>query len=357
MNFLRRGVYSLSSFLKEKRGWRSLRAPVALHLNAVGDRLIVLPALRALCSLYPHRVTLVGTLGDQSLLYSDLPLKAFHPCPWKVENRVPRFDYRDVVRGISECDLLVALNGWWSDDILELMQCFPEAKTLGHFPEFESHLPLTQWRNAKQQAFELIRRLDRRLRMEDFSQPPLLPEADRALAGQIMAAVPPEARVLALHTEPSGATRRWPVERFQRVLEAFLEQHPEYLVLVVDYHPLEMELERHADRVLLCSGASLGVAMSIVANADLFLGVDSCMLHAADFFRVPAVGLFGPTPPSRWGFRFGPHRYVKVDGPMALIQEGPVLEALQQLARAHVRPRSAAARAEAAASHLLGGAA
>jgi ADP-heptose:LPS heptosyltransferase len=332
MDLFRQGVSSLSSFLKERRAWRSLRAPAVLHLNAIGDRLIILPALRALCSLYPHRVTLVSAPADHERFYSDLPLKAFHPCAWEVVNGVRRFDPRELARSIGGCDLFISFNTWHSDDVRSLMRSFPGAKTLGHFPEFDSYLRLSEWRNAKQQAFDLIRRLDRRLTLEDFSQPPRLSEADLSLAGQILSAVPAEARVLALHTEPSVASKRWPMERFRHVLEGFLDRHPEYLVLVVDYRPSELQLARHADRVLHCTGASLGVAMAIVGNADLFLGVDSCMLHAADLFRVPAVALFGPTPNARWGFRFGPHRYVKVDGPMELIQVGPVLGALEELA-------------------------
>ncbi|MFE8604306.1 glycosyltransferase family 9 protein [Archangium violaceum] len=53
------------------------------------------------------------------------------------------------------------------------------------------------------------------------------------------------------------------------------------------------------NRVLSCSGShALPVAMAVVACAYLVLGLDSCMLHVADFFHVPAVGVFGPPDPA-----------------------------------------------------------
>ncbi|WP_025736064.1 glycosyltransferase family 9 protein [Mycobacterium genavense] len=71
--------------------------------------------------------------------------------------------------------------------------------------------------------------------------------------------------------------------------------------------------------------------MSMVANADLFLGIDSCMLHAADLARVPGVGLFGPTRSATWGFRFGPHRHID-QRKMADISVDAVLDALEAIA-------------------------
>jgi ADP-heptose:LPS heptosyltransferase len=84
--------------------------------------------------------------------------------------------------------------------------------------------------------------------------------------------------------------------------------------------------------VLSLPGLPLSYAMALVAASDLFLGVDSCMLHAADFHRVPGVGLFGPTSPRRWGFRFGPHRHVAVAGAIDQIGTAEVLAALESLA-------------------------
>jgi len=54
------------------------------------------------------------------------------------------------------------------------------------------------------------------------------------------------------------------------------------------------------------------------------------MLHAADLARVPGVGLFGPTHPATWGFRFAPHRHLARSA-MADITAQDVLDAMEDL--------------------------
>jgi len=69
-------------------------------------------------------------------------------------------------------------------------------------------------------------------------------------------------------------------------------------------------------------------------------------LHAADLFRVPGVGLFGPTDPYRWGFRLSPHgRSIWGMGMMEAISREAVLEALLEIAE-HVQHEHSAAREE-----------
>ncbi len=60
------------------------------------------------------------------------------------------------------------------------------------------------------------------------------------------------------------------------------------------------------------------------------MGIDSCMLHAADLARVPGVGLYSPTQPAIWGFRFAPHRHV-YGGTMADISVDDVFSAMESL--------------------------
>jgi len=55
------------------------------------------------------------------------------------------------------------------------------------------------------------------------------------------------------------------------------------------------------------------------------------MLHAADLLRIPGVGLFGPTAPWQYGFRFAPHRHIRRGRGMNRISEAEVLRALESL--------------------------
>lgn len=134
--------------------------------------------------------------------------------------------------------------------------------------------------------------------------------------------------------------KMWPARRFVRVLNEFLARHRDFVVLLVGGRRLPLDCGRVSARVIPCYGLPLMTSAALVANADLFLGIDSCMLHAADIFRVPGVGLFGPTSPDEFGFRLAPHRHVWGRGRMENVAVKDVLHCLDSM----VPPRAGAPR-------------
>jgi ADP-heptose:LPS heptosyltransferase len=124
----------------------------------------------------------------------------------------------------------------------------------------------------------------------------------------------------------------WPLDRFASVLQTFLDLHPEYLVTILDPQPTALQdLLRH-DRVSFFSNRPLGEIFALVGRADLFLGIDSCLLHAADLSGTPGIGLFGNTNPQKFGFRFAPHYHV-LGSSMLEIETATVLDLLVELAK------------------------
>ncbi|MDY7228804.1 glycosyltransferase family 9 protein [Hyalangium rubrum] len=303
--------------------------PVVFHVNGIGDRVMALPAVRALSTLYPGRLSVIGVEGDGELLYSGLPLRLFHALSFEwVGYR--KFDARTLVDAVGGTDLLLSLNTW-NEDVPPVLELLPEARTLGFFKGFTDRLRINEARHSCDMYFDFVQRLEPTLKLEDFTQPPSLPEASVAFARDVRASLGGTARVLVVHTE-TGEEKRWPAERFRRVLREFLARHPEWLALVVDVEEAGLDADGGSDRVFSMPRLMLPAAMALVSTADMFLGVDSCMLHMADICRVPGVGLFGPTTAARYGFRFGPHRHVEAHGPMMGVGEAAVLEALEALA-------------------------
>ena len=90
------------------------------------------------------------------------------------------------------------------------------------------------------------------------------------------------------------------------VLNEFLDEHEDFVALIVGMTRHPFDSGKHRNRVVPCAGLPLDVTIGLIAMSDLFVGVDSFALHAADLHRVPGVGLFGPTAPGEFGFRFGP---------------------------------------------------
>jgi hypothetical protein len=112
-------------------------------------------------------------------------------------------------------------------------------------------------------------------------------------------------------------------------------RHRDFVARIVGMGREDLNVRRDRDRVIPYRGLPLDPTMNLIASADLFLGIVSCVLHAADLARVPGVGLFGPTRAAIRGFRFAPHRHLD-QRMMADITTEAVLIAMEDVAAQHV---------------------
>lgn len=328
------------------------KRPVAvLMTNAHGDHLLNLPAVRALATLFCGRLSLVCTGGMRERFFSVLPLrdapeiemqnarevsKADEPFFTKTYDFTGRviytrtLDIESLVQRIGECDLLLSLDTSPLPALGQILRHLSPANSIGFHPSYNVSLPLDYDRHAFELAFELPRHLNPSLRLEDFAAPPVFSSASRQQARRIREALPAKFKVLAVHAD-TKPEKMWATEKFIKLLDMFLERQRNYVALVVGTQNLGLDKGRFGERVFPCYGLSVTAAMALVSEADLFVGVDSCMLHVADLFGVPGVGLFGPTNPRQWGFRFGLHRHIGGAAAMDAIREGDVLVALEEV--------------------------
>jgi ADP-heptose:LPS heptosyltransferase len=315
---------------------RDARYPAVLFCNGIGDHLLNLPALRALAALFPARLTLVCQRGAKAVFFADVAFRAVFEVDMTWTEKGWLFDADEVARKVTQCDLLISLNPWHTDAVDQVLNVLSPAHSIGFFPSFEICVVRDYSKHSADLAFDIPRVFDPSLRLERFAAPPRFPAACVRQAARIRRMVPSDASVLTVHTD-TKPEKMWPRSRFVRVLEAFLERHPDFIVFAVGQEQLEPAVDGADRGIVSCHGLPVSVAMSLVAGSDLFLGVDSSMLHAADLFRVPAVGLFGPTNAAEWGCRFSESRHVCGDGSMEAIEEPAVLEALEDLCRRMVR--------------------
>ena len=307
------------------------RRPAIIHWNGLGDRLTALPAVRALAELFKGRLTVCGLAGDQRNFYAGLPLRRVVEVETWGAPGGRAFDLGRLLAELDGCDLLVSFNHWHNEASQQLLDALGPIDHLGYFPSFSRPFRRTYDQHVIDDHFELVQLLAPELCLDPYAAPPDLPAEAVEKARQIRALAPPGTKLLAVHTE-TAAEKRWPAANMARLLDAFLERRPDYLVFVVDRGNTDLAGMSHAERVFSTAGAGLPVAMALVGSADVFVGIDSVMLHAADFFRVPSVGLFGPTCWRRWGFRFARHQVAAVDGPMAGLEVEKALAALELMA-------------------------
>ena len=304
--------------------------PLVFFANGLGDTLLALPTLRALTALFSQRLALVCDKGIYSALLPELVFRQV--VEMRMKRNVPdwtrEFSVSEVVQKVSECDLFISLAPWRSHSLQELLASLKPRSSVGFFDDFLIQAPLNFTQHAADLMFEIPRMLDEALRLEDFAAPPVLDRDSRRIAQSIRRSIPPTFRILLVHAD-TGQTKMWPADRFVHTLDAFLDHHPDFLVLLVGSTPQPLGSGRNAAHVIPCYGLPLGVALSLVGLADIFLGVDSCMLHAADLYRIPGVGLFGNSNPVEYGFRFSPASIVIEDRSMESIEVEPVLDALE----------------------------
>lgn len=300
--------------------------PAVFIVNGIGDQLIALPAVRALCARHPSGVQLLLGEGMLSFFYQGLPIARITRVWWK-DGGQQLIDVERTAAAAMPCDLFVSLSR--REGASALARGMGAARAIGILDASIDESEAGPRANAFDLLFAIVRQIDASLAFDDFSGPPVLSPAAEAAAARLVADWRrPGGRLLFVHPE-TKADKMWSLQHWAWVLNRFLGGHPEYSAIVSSLDPVEFGLPR--DRVHY-SSHHLELTMAMVRHADAFVGVDSCFLHAADLFRVPGVGLFGPTDPARWGFRLSPvFRHIHAET-MAAIRPEAVLEALEDVA-------------------------
>jgi ADP-heptose:LPS heptosyltransferase len=321
------------------------RRPAVYFAAKIGDAVLTLPTLRALGDMFDAPLTLICPRFAFSLCFREVSPrlvdstgcfgKEFPP----ILGATPAIDCETLASQIGAVDVLINTVSFNlpSDPIRTIRQRLAPTATIGLKNDYEEY-EVVVGKKACHSAdfmFELARVFDPSLRIESYAQPVPIPPAVQEQARSIRATLPPGTKVLVVHADTDWTAKRWPVTRFIDVLNRFLSQHRDFVAWIVGMGHEELNVGPERDRVISHLGLPLDLSMSLVASADLFLGIDSCMLHAADLAQVPGVGLFGPTRAAQWGFRFAPHRHLDVRT-TADISVEDVLSAMEEVVEQHV---------------------
>jgi ADP-heptose:LPS heptosyltransferase len=331
--------------MDELRELLQAERPVFCFVTNIGDAVLTLPTLRALGEMFSAPITLICPKVAFDLCFREvsprfvditgLPLTGTPPLPGRPERP---FDYEALVSEIGAVDVFIDTLPWSSlaSVVIDpLLQRLAPTTSIGFSPDIYDVVVRKQECHSADLTFKLAQLFDPSLRIDSYAQPLPIPPAVQERARSIRAAVPAGAKVLVVHADTNWVEKRWPVTRFIDLLDRFLSRHRDFVAWVVGMGHEELNVGRERDRVFAHLGLPLDLTMGLVATADLFVGIDSSMLHAADLARVPGVGLFGPTRAATWGFRFAPHRHVDVST-MAEITVAAALDAMEELVEERV---------------------
>ena len=309
--------------------------PVAFFANGIGDALLTLPALRALTDIFSDRLTLVThNRGNYIRLFEPLVtkrqihIKSGTKCDWDVE------EIDSLAESIGECDLFISLVAWFSSSLDYLIERLHPAVSIGYCANYDIALPRDYTKHTAELTFDAVRAISSDSRLRDFLGPPSYPEESNQMVKEIKSCLGSGVRILSVHTE-TLPEKMWNLDNFALVLDRFLTSHPEYIAVLVGYedHPLKFSSEDNQNRFIHQKGFPLNDALCLVHHSDCFLGIDSCMLHAADLGHVPSVGLFGPTSAHEFGFLTGPN--ISIQGPSDInrIEVDRVFAAMESILR------------------------
>ena len=310
----------------------SAEHPLAFFLNGYGDNFLNLPALRALCRLFEGRLTLVCRQGPDLFCFDDLGVNRRITLDARFNGEDYEFDAVAAAAEIGQCDLFLSLVPWSSSSLRKLLEAWGDIVSIGFFENYTNRLRLDYDKPSADLAFDIVRSLRPDYQLHDFLEPLRYQTERRQDVHEIFSMLEPGTKTLSVHMD-TRTQKLWDENRWVESLDAFLDKHEDFIAMLVGSpeRPVDTAQWRNASRVIPCYGLSLPSSCCLVAESDLFIGIDSCMLHVADMARVPGVGLFGPTNAKEFGFYIGPHIMIQADGSMEKIEVDMVTEALNQL--------------------------
>jgi len=291
-----------------------------IHVGALGDCVLMLPALAALAQHFPEAsIELAGLCVPHGLLERRSPVRrvvsiealglhrAFSgELPEDLAAYLRRFDVIISWFGHRDEAYRRALDGLRQGDRaprLLIASSRPPAESTEHAADYLLATLAPLGITACERTPRLV------LRPEDHAA------ADALLQEVGLDAADRSRHLIAIHPGSGGRHKCWPVARFAQLCRAL--DRPDRTILLIegpaDREPVQQLLELCADRdraqprLIRLTNAPLPTLAAVLARCDLFIGNDSGVTHLAAAVGAPVVALFRATDPARWGPRARAH--------------------------------------------------
>jgi Glycosyltransferase family 9 (heptosyltransferase) len=280
-------------------------ATTVLFHNGIGDYVMAQPTLRALCEAAPKPICLVAGDGPHSFLLKNAGADSLLLVPF--EHRWPHKDFNadTVLSCIGTCDFLISLCPYDCPGQTNLIEALKSAHSIGFTDRFSERLDYSAPGHEIEVLFQSARRFNVKGQPAMFARPLPFSALTQSRADALRRAIGLESRLLVLHLD-SRSDKSLKPKAIDKPLSIWLRAWPNLFALAFNMDVDALPLATRTDRVRAIRGAGLEQAMALAAEADIFVGVDSCMLHVADHALRAQLGLFGPTDPARTGAYWSP---------------------------------------------------
>ncbi len=281
-----------------------------LFHNGYGDYVLALPALRALCACAPRPLVLVFGEGPHLVLVRELAADRVLTVPYTAAWPQKDFDPAPVLAEVGGCDLFISLCPYDCSGQDSLLRQLNPRRSIGFMEGFEERIDYRAEAHEVDVVFGIAKAIAPDALIGSYDAPVRLSQSADDAALRMRTALGPQSTLIVAHidTRPDKA---FPRQRFDRILQYWLNADAQRFALLINEQRRDWPATGAGGRCGFLHGASLENSMAATKLADLFVGVDSCMLHIADFERRGGIGLFGPTDPRRYGFRFSREAVVR----------------------------------------------
>jgi aryl-alcohol dehydrogenase-like predicted oxidoreductase/ADP-heptose:LPS heptosyltransferase len=277
---------------------------VVCLLNARGDYLLNLPALRAISRVAKGQLLLLVRRGACQVFLRDVPASGAIEVDAQYQDGGYEFDVDmaiEALRPWGKVAAFVSLNPWSSASLDRLAETVGADRLIGFGDgPWTEVLDLDFTCHSSELAFRAARLLDDTLSLRQFRYRPAYAVESARFAFQLREEIGVGPLVV-IHRD-TKPKKEWLEPNWLELLERLLNQFPTAVIIDVGLAPFSEGLPTgNRERLLHGMKLPLGHALALTGNADLFIGVDSCFLHAADLAGVPMVGLFFATEAHEFG--------------------------------------------------------
>jgi ADP-heptose:LPS heptosyltransferase len=120
-------------------------------------------------------------------------------------------------------------------------------------------------------------------------------------------------QIIIIHPGPSSPVKEWPASAWTALVEKLRELGYETIIQVGVNKHLNFQAAQAAfvpGIISLVDKLSLEETIALISRANLFIGIDSGLLHIAASVQTPAVGIWGPTSPLLYFSSADAHAFV-----------------------------------------------
>lgn len=264
--------------------------------NGLGDALMTLPTINALCHLFDsvRLITSCNSDGTFEEIYSQSSCRDIVTIDIRETPEGKDFDIQELHAIIDNFQVFICLNEWMPRDVNSYNDFISKfKKSIGCYDIYSSKIIRQNNQHTTDYFFEYAKYFDKKITIDHFRPTFSYSQIATEKVENFRKKLPSKYRILIFHGD-SQPEKMIPRKMLDSIITQVLSAHKNLLIIVIGTsYPFHRKFEH--ERLYIIQNLDFTLTWAFFKVADYFVGVDSVFLHLADFYDIPSLGLFGPT--------------------------------------------------------------